>query len=117
VEGGILPREALVLLIAVVALNVIDAAMTYYAVCVYGIAGELNPLYNPANPFPKLAGVALYVCCWLLTRTVCRRFPSHISNIVDRFNDYTLYILTGIYVAVLANNVAGLVMFFLSLRS
>jgi hypothetical protein len=51
VEGGILPREALVLLIAVVALNVIDAAMTYYAVCVYGIAGELNPLYNPANPF------------------------------------------------------------------
>ena len=113
-EESFLPREALVLLVAVVVLNVVDAVMTYCAVCVYGIAGELNPLYNPANPFPKLAGAALYVFCWLLTRFVCRRFPSRLSSLVDRFNDYTLYILTGIYVAVLANNMAGLAAFFLS---
>jgi hypothetical protein len=113
-EESILSREALVLLVAVVVLNVVDAVMTYCAVCVYGIACELNPLYNPANPFPKLAGAMLYVCCWLLTRFVCRKFPSRLSSLVDRLNDYSLYILTGIYVAVIASNVAGLVAFFLS---
>jgi len=113
VERGLLSREALTLLVAVVVLNVIDAIMTYYAVCVYGIACELNPLYNPANPFPKLIGGALYVFCWLSTRFVCRRFPSRLSSLIDRFNDYTLYILAGIYIAVLANNAASLVAFFL----
>jgi hypothetical protein len=114
IEESILPREASVLLVAVVVLNVVDAIMTYYAVCVCGIAGELNPLYNPANPFPKLAGTMLYVCCWLLTRFICRKFPSRFSSLVDRFNDYSLYILTGIYIAVVANNVVWLIVFFLS---
>jgi len=95
-------------------LNILDALMTYYAVCVYGVASELNPLYNPANPLPKLVGVVVYVCCWFSTRRVCEKFPSRPSSLVVKFADYSLYALAGIYVAVFANKVAMLIKLFLS---
>lgn len=104
----VLNGERVVLFLLLFALNTLDAVLTYYAVNT-GIAKELNPLYNPFDPVPisKLLAPVVFFLAWLFSRYLCHRFQ--VADYVGEAIDYALYAIVGIYIAVVASNVATLV--------
>ena len=95
-------RQVLLLLILVI-LNLADVATTFYGLSIGGT--ELNPLFQPEGLPIKLALPFLYAFLFLATYHLCRK-QSFVKGLW--ILDVNLVILIIIYLAVVMNNLVGI---------